>query len=82
MTILGLIIFVFCLWAVFSRRFCDGIVVKHLLTFSAITAALTVLDPQNTLAAMSALGLMLAGISYWMMKHRAMINKRLTELFR
>lgn len=82
MTLFGVIVFGFCLWAVFSKHFCDGIMVKHLLSFSAITAALTALDPNNTDAALSTLGLLMAGLAYWFVKHRAMIEKRLSELFR
>lgn len=70
MIVLGILDFSFCLWAVFSRHFCDGIVVKHLFAFSSITAMLTILDPYNTDAACAALVLLAMGMLYWAIKHR------------
>lgn len=77
MSILGLLVFTFCLWAVFSRHFCDGIIVKHLLTFSAITAMLVFVDPLNTDAAITSIALLALGILYWFIKHQQLIKTRL-----
>lgn len=82
MMIFGIIVFVFCLWAVFSKHFCDGIVAKHLLSFSAMMGVLTALDPKNMDAALATLVLLIAGLAYWFIKHWHIINKRLDELFR
>lgn len=69
MSIIALIDFSFCLWAVFSRHFCDGIITKHFLTFSAITAMLVVLDPANHNALAASLVLLACGIAYWFIRH-------------
>lgn len=58
------IIFSFCVWAVFSHKFRDGIIAKHLLSFSAITAVLAILDPANADAFMTSLCLLISGIAY------------------
>lgn len=72
----GLLVFSACTWAVFSKRFCDGIVTKHFLIFAAITAMLVILDPKNTFAAIVS-GLLLAGgIGYWFFKHRDRIREQ------
>lgn len=75
MMVLALLVFGFCLWAVFSRYFCDGIITKHLLSFSAILAMLVVLDPDNYDAAAASLALLVAGIVYWFFKHLGRIKK-------
>lgn len=80
MIILGSLIFGFCLWAVFSRHFCDGIVAKHFLSFSAITAMLVILDPENTGAAFTSVGLLLLAMAYWFFKHHQLIKKRINRL--
>jgi hypothetical protein len=71
--ILGLFIFAFCTWAVFSKHFCDGIITKHLLVFAAITAMLTILDPANVVAGVSSILLLFSGMAYWGCKHRVEI---------
>ena len=38
-TVVGLVIFFICTWAVFSPRVHDGFFGRHLLTFAAIAAA-------------------------------------------
>lgn len=81
MIFLGIAIFGFCLWAVFSRHFCDGIVAKHLLAFSAISGALTVLDPDNLDAAFSATLLLISAMIYWMVKHRKLVAQHLHATF-
>ena len=75
MIVLALLIFGFCLWAVFSRHFCDGLVVKHLLTFSAITAMLFVLDPINYDTITASILMLVAGIVYWFVKHLTLIRE-------
>lgn len=77
MSILAMMVFLFCAWAVFSRHFCDGIITKHLFTFSAITAMLVVLDPDNMEAAEVSYLLLVAGIVYWFFKHKKLIIERL-----
>lgn len=77
MTIIGTIIFVFCFWAVFSHHFCDGIIAKHLLTFSAIAAAIMILDPKNYGAAIGAVIALVGALVYWAFKHRHLIARRL-----
>lgn len=75
MMLLGLIIFSACTWAVFSKRFCDGLVTKHFFIFAAITAMLVVVDPANTLAAITSALFFTGGIAYWFFKHRACIRE-------
>lgn len=69
MTIIALLIFAFCSWAVFSQHFCDGIIAKHLLAFAAILSVLVILDPKNAMALITACVAMIAGIAYWFFKH-------------
>jgi hypothetical protein len=73
MILLGLVIFSFCSWAIFSKRFCDGFVAKHFFIFSAITAMLVVMDPINTKAAISSVLLLALGLAYWVYKNRTKI---------
>jgi len=77
MILLGSGIFAFCTWAVFSDHFCDGIVTKHLLTFSAITSMLLILDPANGKAALGSVLFLVSGVAYWAMKHWDTIRQRL-----
>jgi len=76
MMLLGIIIFSACTWAIFSKRFCDGLITKHFLIFAAITAMLVVMDPTNTTAALASSLLFLGGLAYWSYKHRACIRKQ------
>jgi site-specific recombinase len=64
--VFGVIMFTFCTWAVFSKKFCDGIITKHLLTFSAITSALAVIDPSNYRAFLTGFFLFISGMAYWL----------------
>lgn len=63
--IFALTIFCFCFYAVFSRRFHDGIIAKHLFIFAAITAMLKILDPYNCTALAFSTVFALAGLSWW-----------------
>lgn len=76
-TIIGSLIFVFCVWAVFSKHFCDGIIAKHFLAFSAITAMLAVLDPVNDTLIVWSGAFLLAALAYWAIKNERQIEKRL-----
>lgn len=69
MSFLALMVFSFCIWAVFSHHFIDGIVAKHLFVFSAITAAIVFLDPVNYKAAIASVFLLGAGLVYWYYRH-------------
>lgn len=75
MIVLAIAVFCFCLWAVFSKHFCDGIVAKHLLTFAAITAALVVCDSGNLVAMLWSLVFLVAGVLYWAYKHWSHIRE-------
>lgn len=77
MIILAIAIFITCLWAVFSKHFCDGIITKHCLAFAAITAMLVIRDPGNTDAMITALVLFFGGFGYWFYKH----YNRIREIF-
>lgn len=81
MIFLGIVSFGFSFWAVFSHHFCDGIVAKHLLTFSAIASALTVLDPDNIDAAITAIALLTAALVYWAVKHRKLLRQHVYATF-
>lgn len=65
MMFFSIVIFSFCLWAVFSHKFDDGILVKHLLSLAAIISMLVILDPVNKDAFLAALGLFITGIACW-----------------
>lgn len=78
--IMGCVIFLFCLWAVFSKHFCDGIVAKHLLVFAAIAAVLTTLDPNNLRVAIISPTLLALGIGYWAIKNYRLIRRRLRNI--
>lgn len=75
-SILAMAIFAFTSWAVFSKRFYDGLVVKNLLIFSAITAFLTVMDRTNMLAATTSIVLLVVALVYWVCQHHRSINHR------
>ena len=77
MMIIAMIIFAFCTWAVFSKHFCDGVVTKHFLTFAAITAMLTILNPENVRAGLASAFFLIAGMAYWGFKHRKAIREHL-----
>ncbi len=64
MSILAIIVFSFCAWAVFSHRFKDGIVAKHFLSLSAIMSFLVIVDQHNYAAAATALILLILGVGY------------------
>ena len=64
--IFGAMVFTFCTWAVFSKKFNDGIVTKHFLTFSAITSALSVIDPSNYRAFTAGFVFLVSGLAYWL----------------
>ena len=70
MILIAIFIFSVSTWAVFSKRFCDGLITKHFLIFAAITSTLVVLDPANIRAAYSSVFCFAGGISYWSYKHR------------
>lgn len=74
MIIFGMIVFALCTWAVFSKRFGDGLIIKHFLIFSAITAMLVVVDPHNVGAAVTSTFFLLVGFGYWFFKHREQIR--------
>lgn len=76
MTIFAAFIFGLCTLLVFSKRFCDGIVAKHFLVFSAISAVILYLEPGNTLALTVSVALFAAGIAYWAWKNQAQIKQR------
>lgn len=75
MSIFAAVLFVVCTGLVFSKRFCDGIIAKHFLVFSAIAAVILCLEPNNGLALSVAVGLFLAGIAYWAWKNHARIKQ-------
>lgn len=77
MIVLCVAVFCFCFWAVFSRRFCDGLVTKHFLIFSAITAMLFIMKPSNVAAGVSSLVFLACGMLYWGYKNRKMIREHL-----
>ena len=68
--IIAIICFTFSSWAVFSHKFDDGIVAKHLLSLSAIISFLSIIDRDNYKAAAVASGLLVLGIGYGLYKHR------------
>lgn len=76
MTVIGVLIFVFSTWAVFSHHFCDGIIAKHFLVFAAITALIMMLEPSNMRAATSSVLFLFAGLGYWAYRHRKNIRQR------
>lgn len=76
MIVIGLMIFSFCTWAIFSKRFCEGIVSKHFLVFSAITAMLVIVDPKNMDALISSGCLLISGIVFWYFKHKKLVLAR------
>lgn len=76
MILLGLMIFSFCTWAVFSKRFCDGLITKHFLVFAAIAAMLVIMNPANDRAALAAVLSTIGGLAYWIFKHRQCIRTR------
>lgn len=80
MMLLGLIIFIFCTWAVFSKHFCDGLITKHFLVFAAITSMLVVVNPANGRAALAASLSLIGGLAYWVIKHRRCIREHLEML--
>lgn len=80
MMLLSIIIFGFCVWAVFSHNFRDGIIVKHLLSFSAITSMLVILDPVNTDAFIASLVMLVAGIAYWANRRAARLRAAIRRL--
>lgn len=69
MILLALAVFSFSTWAVFSHRFNDGLLVKHFLIFSAITAFIVVLDNGNHMAAFSSVAFLAIAIVIWVVKH-------------
>lgn len=68
--IAAILCFTFSSWAVFSHKFDDGIVAKHLLSLSAITSFLSIVDRDNYKAAIAAGVLLVLGIAYGVYKHR------------
>lgn len=76
MMIISVFIFVFCLLAVFSKHFDDGIITKHFLTFSAITAMIVIRDPSNNNAFFVSVGLLVSAGVYWVIKHRHVLQRR------
>lgn len=69
-------VFVFCTWAIFNHKFLDGIIAKHLLSFGAIGAALTVLDPHNFWTAFASLLLTAFALGYIAIRYRRFIDRR------
>lgn len=78
MIILALVVFTACCWAIFSKHFCDGIVTKHFLAFSAITAMIVVRDPSNVEAMVTSGVLFIMGVAYWFFKHQRQIRQYLS----
>lgn len=76
MTILAAVLFLVCTVLVFTKRFCDGILAKHFLVFSAIAAVILYLEPYNTLALTVSLSLFVTGIAYWAWKNQKQIKQR------
>lgn len=77
MIILSLTIFAFCSWAVFSHKFDDGLVVKHLFIFAAISAFLNILDRYNSATVIAAASCCAMGLALWAIRHRHMIFQHL-----
>lgn len=80
MQFLGFTIFMLSVFLVFTKRFCDGLVAKHFLVFSAITAMIVIHDPYNSDALWSSIGLFIAGMVYWFIKHYREICNYLSHL--
>lgn len=81
MKLYALAVFSFCLWAVFSHKFDDGIIVKHLLSLSAILAALVIIDPFNSRAALCGGVLLCVGLAVWAVrKHNQHFTQNRSKL--
>lgn len=76
MMLLGIAIFSFCFWCVFSKHFCDGIVAKHFLSLSAIFAALVVCDPYSWQSLSASAVCLVVGLGYWYIRHHRLIHDR------
>lgn len=63
---------------VFGKWFCDGIITKHFLVFSAIASALAAIEPTSTAAFLSGVLLFVAGIGYWAWKHKKDLMRGVT----
>lgn len=79
MSVLALVIFAFCSWAVFSPSFKDGVIAKNLLAIAAITSFVVVLDPHNVKAQIVAASFLLTGIAVWYFRrhHDNALNRSL-----
>jgi len=65
MIFIAIVIFIATAIIVFHPRICEGLVIKHFLVFSSISAALVILDPANYKATIwSSTLLCMAGIYY------------------
>lgn len=73
MIIISIAVFSFCAWAVFSRRFKDGIIAKHFLSLAAILSFLVIVDQHNYAAGITSLIMMCMGIAYACYKHNMRI---------
>lgn len=70
MSLSALAIFAFCSWAIFSHKFDEGLIVKHLFIFAAITAFLHVVDAYNRLTLVAAIIFLSAGLVGLTIRHR------------
>lgn len=69
MSLLGLAIFCFCFWTVFSRNFDEGILAKHFFSLAAICAILLVIEPDNHRVVIGSVVALALGFYFWYNKH-------------
>ena len=79
MSILAIIVFSFCAWAVFGRRFRDGIIAKHFLSLAAILSFLAIVDQHNYAAVITSLIMLCMGVAYACYKHNMRIIRLATK---
>ena len=65
MPILATVIFLACVYFVFSKSFNDGIFIKHCLSFAAIAAFCLAYDPRNYVALCWIIILILSAVGYY-----------------